>query len=227
LESGFNGGPPDRVERLYAALPRRPTLENLMARATCALVAVLAALLLAGCQAAPRAPQTPVPPPTQVAPPSSTPAAAPPSTPPPPPVAAPGKQITIQLTGYSYADNTPPGSSQVCCSVLHRTAGGQGTFADPITVAVPGSGGRGMQFAQGTRFYLPTVRRYVIVEDSGASTYGLPHLDMWVDGRGGSIGAVENCMDAITGRVPAELNPPPGRPVLAGPISSGYGCHIP
>jgi hypothetical protein len=197
-----------------------------MARATCALVAVLAALLLAGCQAAPRAPQTPVP--TQVAPPRSTPAAAPPSTPPPPaPVAAPGKQLTIQLTGYSYADNTPPGSARVCCSVLHRTAGGQGTFADPITVAVPGSGGRGMQFAQGTRFYLPTVQRYVIVEDSGASTYGLPHLDMWVDGRGGSIGAVENCMDAITGRVPAELNPPPGRRVLAGPISSGYGCHIP
>ena len=198
-----------------------------MVRAACALVAVLATVLLSGCQSPGGAP--PAPAPSVPATPPSTPAAAPPSVPPPPPppVAAPGKKITIQLTGYSFADNTPPGSSEVCCSVLHQVAGGQGTFEDPITVAVPGSGGEGMLFAKGTKFYLPTVQRYVIVEDSGASAYGLPHLDMWVDGRGDGIGDVENCMDAITGQVPAELGPPPGRPVLAGPISSGAGCRIP
>jgi len=201
-----------------------------MARATRALLAVLVALVLSGCQSSGGAPGAAPPSTAPSAPRSSTPAAAPPPPPSSPPPAAappPGRQLTVQLTGYSFQDNTPPGSSQVCCSVLHSVAGGQGTFEDPITVAVPGSAGQGMLFTQGTRFYLPTVQRYVIVEDSGASAYGLPHLDMWVDGRGGSLSAVENCMDAITGRVPAELNPPPGRPVIAGPIASGYGCHIP
>jgi hypothetical protein len=134
--------------------------------------------------------------------------------------------VTIQLTGYSFEDNTPPGSAKVCCSVLHTVAGGSGTYEDPITVAVPG-GPASMALRRGTRFYLPTVRRYVIVEDSGASRYGLPHLDMWVDGRGGSSGSVESCMSAITARVPAELDPPPGRPVLAGPISADGHCQIP
>jgi hypothetical protein len=201
-----------------------------MVRAACALVAVLVAVLLSACGSAGRAPEAPAPSAPAVPPPSSAPAAAPPSVPtptPPPPVAAPGKKVTIQLTGYSYADNTPPGSSEVCCAVLHQVAGGQGTFEDPITVAVPGSGGQGMLYAKGTKFYLPTVQRYVIVEDSGASSYGLPHLDMWVDGRGDGASDVENCMDEITGQVPAELGPPPGRPVLAGPISSGAGCRIP
>jgi hypothetical protein len=34
-------------------------------------------------------------------------------------------------------------------------------------------------------------------------------------------------MDRITGKVPAEVNPPPGRPVMSGPIYSGGGCRIP
>ena len=187
-----------------------------------AAMAVLLALLLVslgGCGSSRPAP----PPPSAVPSPSTAP---PPPPPPPPPVAAPGVPLTIQLTGYSFQDNTPPDSAQVCCSVLHHDAGGQGTFGDPITVAVPGDGGQGMLFPAGTRFYLPTVRRYVIVEDSGASRYALPHLDMWVDGRGSSPGGTEACMSAITGKVPAELGPPPGRPVLPGPIDSAAGCHI-
>lgn len=200
-----------------------------MVRAYGVLAAVVTALLLAGCQSAP-------PPPPPSAPPSSSPAPSPapsaspspsPSPSPTPKAAPPAKRITIELTGYSFADNTPPGSSLVCCSVVHKVAAGQGTFDDPITVAVPGVGGTGMLFPAGTKFYLPTVKRYVIVEDSGASRYALPHLDMWVDGRGSTPTAVESCMSAITGQVPAEMNPPPGRPVLAGPISSAAGCRIP
>lgn len=138
---------------------------------------------------------------------------------------AAGKQVTIDLTGYSWWDNTPAGSAEVGNPILHKEAGGTGSYADPITVAVPKT-----RYRPGTRFYLPTVRRYVIIEDSGASSASSgsdTHLDMWVDGRGGSESAVSACMDRITGKVPAEVNPPPGRPVMSGPIYSGGSCRIP
>jgi len=139
-------------------------------------------------------------------------------------------QLTIWLTGYSWQDNTPPGSSIVSAPVVHREAGGQGTFTDPITVAVPGHIGS-MAFPAGTKFYLPSVKRYVIVEDTGASaapagTDG--HLDMWIGGQGGTREATDACMDSFTSKdAPAILNPPPGLPVLPGPIFANGACHIP
>lgn len=141
----------------------------------------------------------------------------------------PTKQLRIWLTGFSWQDNTPPGSAKVSKPVLHEQAGGQGTFEDPITVAVPGKGG-GIWKA-GAKFYLPTVRRYVIVEDTGASAAPSGqdgHLDMWIGGRGGTRSATDACMDKITGKnVLAELNPPPDRPVLKGPIYADGRCNIP
>jgi hypothetical protein len=150
-----------------------------------------------------------------------------------PPVApAPsvGRVLRIWLTGYSFQDNTPPGSAVVSHPILHRKAGGSGTYADPITVASPGSA-QHMAFRPGTKFYLPSVLRYVIVEDSGASpapsgTQG--HLDMWVDGQGGSKDASDACMDLLTTKhAVALLNPPPGYPVMPGPITANGTCHIP
>jgi 3D (Asp-Asp-Asp) domain-containing protein len=133
---------------------------------------------------------------------------------------AAGRKMTIDLTGYSWFDNTPAGSSEVANPVLHKEAGGQGTYADPITVAVADG-----SFKPGTRFYIPKVKRYVIVEDSGASD-GNNHLDMWIGGKGGSKNAVSKCMDRITGKTGAEMNPPKGRAVMSGPIYSG-GCKVP
>lgn len=133
-----------------------------------------------------------------------------------------GRQVPIELTGYSFHDNTPAGSAEVSNPILHKTAGGRGSYADPITVAVPSDS----KFDPGTRFYLPSVRRYAIVEDSGASSSSSNHLDLWVDGEGGSESAVEACMDQLTGESTAEVNPPPGRPVILGPIFDG-SCHLP
>ena len=133
-----------------------------------------------------------------------------------------GRQIPVELTGYSFFDNTPAGSAEVSNPILHKKAGGRGSYADPITVAVPSDS----KFDPGTRFYLPSVRRYAIVEDSGASSTSGNHLDLWVDGEGGSESAVEACMDQVTGDTTAELNPPPGRPVILGPIFDG-SCHLP
>jgi len=113
--------------------------------------------------------------------------------------------------------------------VLHQQAGGQGTFADPITVAVPGHAGA-MAWNPGTKFYLPTVKRYVIVEDSGASRPPAgadTHLDMWIGGQGGTLAATNACEDSLTNRVPATLNPPPNLPVITGPIFANQMCNIP
>ncbi|HEY1969412.1 MAG TPA: hypothetical protein VGH89_15780, partial [Pseudonocardia sp.] len=191
-------------------------------------IGVAGTLLISACGASP-----PAPPAAPAAPPAApaAPAEPPPVAAPPParaPASAPApapapRQLRIWLTGYSWQDNTPPGSAEVGEPVLHQVAGGQGTYADPITVAVPGHQGA-MAWNPGTRFYLPSVRRYVIVEDSGASAAPPgtdTHLDMWIGGQGGSKLATDDCESALTGRVPAELNPPPDRPVIAGPIYSG------
>jgi hypothetical protein len=139
-----------------------------------------------------------------------------------------GAEQTIQaeLTGYSWQDNTPPGSATICCEVLHSKAGGTGTFADPITTAVPGSGGSGMEFPAGTRFYIPTLKRYVIVEDSGATKMGLPHLDIWVGGQGHSKSDSDACMNDFTGKASIVKNPSPGRPVTVGELTTSNGCKV-
>ena len=139
------------------------------------------------------------------------------------------RQLRIFLTGYSFHDNTPPLSSIISAPILHRAAGGTGTYRDPITVAVPGSGTT-MKWKPGTRFYLPSVKRYVIVEDSGASPAprGVDtHLDMWIGGQGGTRSATDACMSKLTGTVAAVLNPRPGLPVMAGPVFSNRTCRIP
>ena len=140
----------------------------------------------------------------------------------------PPRRVSVYLTGYSFHDNTPPDSAVVSHPILHRVAGGQGTYRDPITVAVPGSATR-MTWLPNTRFYLPAVRRYVIVEDSGASPAPrgvAAHLDMWIDGRHGTAGATEDCMSRLTGTVEAVVSPPPGLPVLPGPIFTDR-CRLP
>jgi hypothetical protein len=139
------------------------------------------------------------------------------------------KQLTIWLTGYSWQDNTPPGSSTVGEPVLHKEAGGTGTYADPITVAVPGHQGD-MDWNPGTRFYLPSVKRYVMVEDSGAAkppSGADTHLDMWIGGQDGTKDTTDDCEDQLTGNVPAIVNPPQNEPVMAGPIFASGKCNIP
>jgi hypothetical protein len=142
------------------------------------------------------------------------------------------------VTGYSWHDNTPPGSPTISRPVLHTHAGGTGTFVDPITVAVGHSIGNGRDIPDwpaGTRFYIPNLRRYVIVEDTcgdGASPQNGPchigypaaastWLDVWVDGRDATATATEACTNAITRTALVIRNPAPGRAVVPGPISRG------
>jgi hypothetical protein len=209
------------VPQSWRSAARRP---GPSARWGVGLAAVLVSLAACGAPAPPtRAPAAPAPAP------AVTPSAPPPPAAPPPAPAPAAKQLNIWLTGYSWQDNTPPGSSVVGEPVLHQQAGGTGTFADPITVAVPGHQGA-MAWQPGTRFYLPTVKRYVIVEDSGASRAPAgadTHLDMWIGGQDGTLAATNACEDSLTGRVAAELNPPNNLPVIVGPIYANQRCNIP
>jgi hypothetical protein len=153
-------------------------------------------------------------------------------------VAASGAQaqtFTAYITGYSYWDNTPPGSAAIAKPVIHRKAGGKGTYNDPITIAVGhtiNAFSRSMDFPAGTRFYLPRLRRYAIVEDlcgdgprpqNGACHIGYkghPWLDIYVDGKREGARASDACMRKITGLQQIIMNPPSNYAVVPGPIAS-------
>lgn len=159
-------------------------------------------------------------------------------------VAAPGQKKNAErsfeayLTGYSYWDNTPPGSAAIARPVVHRQAGGKGTYRDPITLAV-GHVKRGrahsMDYPAGTRFYLPLLRKYAIVEDlcgdgdrpqdgpchSGKD--GRPWIDIYVDGSRAGKKTSHDCMYKITGMQQVMINPRSDYPVVRGPITES-GC---
>jgi hypothetical protein len=149
--------------------------------------------------------------------PGAAPAPAPVATPTPTP-----RTVTAYITGYTWYDNSPPGSAAIARPVLHRTAGGVGTYADPITLAVGYSNGR-LQFPAGTRFYLPNLRKYFIVEDICGACRTTPagtayKLDLWLDGRTLSRAQARSCAYGVTGREPVVRNPPRGLAVRAGAI---------
>lgn len=188
----------------------------------------------------------PTPTPT-TAPTPATPPSAAPSTPATPNAPTPAATPTTPavplstpyyLTGYSYWDNTPPGSADISHPVLHRQAGGTGTYDDPITVAVGHAivDGRDIPLdVPGTRYYLVAHRRYLIVEDTcgdgprpqDGPCYRLPAdlrgtvtawLDAWVDGQAAGRAASDRCMADLTGVTPVVKDPPPGLPVTPGPL---------
>jgi hypothetical protein len=129
-------------------------------------------------------------------------------------------------TAYDWYDNNPPGSAEVSHPVVHRNAGGSGTYADPITVAVNYGSGRQLQFKAGTRFYVPNVRAYLIVEDTlGDTAHGRVHLDMWAGGRTSSRDSAERCMSHVTGNVLVIKNPAKNYVVVKGPLSYRNGCR--
>lgn len=185
-----------------------------------AAAAGLGLVLVSACGSQPAAP-----PPAPAAPPS--PSSAPPSS-----VAPPvNNEVRVGISAFSWFDNDPPGVSPTDHPVLHQTDGGQGTFADPITASVSGDEGH-LSFPAGTKLYLPSLQRYIIVEDAGQPP-GPPGtvaaLSIWIDGQGGAPADVNNCEDAVTGsgKVVADVNPAPDEKVIPGPIYANHVCNIP
>ena len=149
------------------------------------------------------------------------------------------RRFNAYLTGYSYWDNTPPASSAIARPVIHRRAGGTGTYNDPITIAVGHaiSGGKQtLDFPAGTRFYIGSIQKYAIVEDvcgdgptpqkgpchSGRN--GLPWLDIYVGGRRAGPDIANACMRRITAVHSFIINPRRGYSVISGELANN--CQI-
>jgi len=150
------------------------------------------------------------------------------------------KHFSVYLTGYSYWDNTPPGSAEIARPVLRQKAGGTGSYKDPVTIAVGHAiyGSRQvLDYPAGTRFYFPRLRKYAIVEDvcgDGRTPQdgpchtghnGLPWLDIYVDGSRSAKGEAQSCASKLTRVQPVIQNPAAGYPVVAGRLTES-GCQV-
>jgi len=86
------------------------------------------------------------------------------------------------MTLYGWADNSPPGPA-IAHPCLHNTAGGVGTFADPISFATDVN-----ELPWCTVIYVPYMQRYFIHEDECSecdydwSHFHLYRFDMWAGG---------------------------------------------
>ena len=154
----------------------------------------------------------------------------------PPPAAsvvakAAGVVERAYLTGYSLEDNTPRGSRDISNPVIHKMAAGTGTFRDPITLAVGHSiNPTKMRFPAGTKFYVPLVRAYFIVEDKcgdgdtpqdGGCWIGYPPgASYWLDLYVGSD-PNDACMNKLTGVHTVIRNPDSRYAAVARPGDSG------
>lgn len=147
-------------------------------------------------------------------------------------------KFNAYITGYTYWDNTPRGSTAIARPVIHRGAGGTGTYKDPVTIAVGHKivGSRQtLDYPAGTRFYLPALRKYVIVEDVCGDGHqpqngpchsgykGNPWLDVYLDGRKAGQQAATQCAYRITGVQQIIMNPQAGYPVAEGAVTES-GC---
>ena len=126
-------------------------------------------------------------------------------------------------TAYTYFDNDPPGSATISNPIIHKVAGGVGTYADPITIAV-GYTSAGPDIKPGTKFYIPNVKRYFIVEDTCAGCHpghqGLLWIDLWIDGAKTSAAGADACASLLTDVHNVIQNPKATYPVVSGVLSS-------
>lgn len=146
-------------------------------------------------------------------------------TPPTPPIVPSGNEITLNayLTGYGIPDNDPAGSDTTYINGSEGHAGGTGTYADPITIAV-GYVGEKPDFPQGTIFYVPNVERYFVAKDTCAECHQTPKgVQVWLDQfvGGTNTKGVLSCEDDITGDFTVIENPKSTYKVTAGSIYSG------
>ncbi len=138
-------------------------------------------------------------------------------------------RVRATITFYGWPDNSPPGD-QIAHPVIHRRAGGDGTYCNPTTFATERANSKTIPY--GTKIYVPFIKQYFIREDlcaasgpkSGSGSQGCHKLwfDLWIGGTAKSKShAVIACERKLTpgGAVPVVLWPRDGMPVAhAGPI---------
>lgn len=145
-------------------------------------------------------------------------------------------RFVAYTTGYAALDNTPRGSTQIDLGGHSGNAGGTGTYADPITLAVGHSIINGKDigdYAYGTKFYVPNLRKYFTAADScgdgntpqngpcHSGYQGHVWLDLYV---GASLqSGVLSCEDSITDLHLVIQNPASNYNVVAGAVYD-TGC---
>lgn len=108
----------------------------------------------------------------------------------------------VKVTFYGWPDNEPPSKTiaypkSEYPSCVHDEAGGTGTSDDPITVAVA-TEERGGKWKPGTKMYVPSLKKYFIVEDECANC-DPDQIDVWMESNAeNNSKAVDQCEKAWT-----------------------------
>ena len=146
-----------------------------------------------------------------------------------PPTATPvTSSVTDWVTFYGYVDNSPPGGA-IAHPCLHQTAGGVGTYADPVTFAERiDLHGPWCQI-----IYVPFLEKYFIHEDQCRPCGGVKqhHVDLWMGGDARSLAGRERtallaCEDTWTAHATVVLDPPADEPVDTTPLFTPPAtCH--
>jgi hypothetical protein len=147
-----------------------------------------------------------------------------------------GKTIHAFVTLYGFVDNSPP-SAIISNPQIHKTAGGTGNFADPVTFATDVR-----EAKPGTIVYDPFLKKYFIMEDTCTecqADWNNGHkyrIDMWAGGDKNSLhepekSALLNCENALTQDAGTNVifNAPAGLAVDTTPIfnASTLKCWTP
>ena len=137
--------------------------------------------------------------------------------------------VSATITFYGWPDNSPPGNG-IAHGIIHKHAGGDGTYCNPTTFATEHSNNRRIPY--GIKIYVPFLKQYFIREDlcaasgppTGSGSNGCYKLwfDLWVGGNAKSKArAVVKCERMLTPgqKVQVILYPRSGMPVAnPGPI---------
>jgi hypothetical protein len=137
--------------------------------------------------------------------------------------------VKATITFYGWPDNSPPGSA-IAHPVIHKHAGGDGTYCNPTTFATERANNKPIPY--GIKIYVPFLQQYFIREDlcaasgppTGSGSNGCYRLwfDLWVGGTAKSKAHdVVRCEQMLTpgAKVDVILYPRDGMPVAhAGPL---------
>lgn len=138
--------------------------------------------------------------------------------------------MNVYTTFYASGDNTPRGSTQIDLGGHSGNAGGTGTYADPITLAVGGSLINGKEtddYPYGTMFYFPDLKKYFKASDfcgdgntpqneachTDIDHPGVIQVDLYA-----GKGNFDSCEDNLTGIRAVIINPANNLPTDIAPL---------